>query len=416
MRSAVVAAILAILVVATFGAGYLAGNSVRQTETVTSTSTSVGTSTLTSVRTATSTLTVGVPINASDIESMYATITGRPYELAVDPNDSMVYVTDQFSDNLTTVDQSPFAFNTTTLPSPSDGIAVDTDTNMVYVGVTGGLAEINTTLISTYVGGGVMNDLTNEVVRVLPVDIKGPLAFDSSTHVVYGTSGSTCGYLDGIDTQPICSYLAGVDVRTGAVVANVSLGYPADSIAVDPQTGMVFATGCHEVQFPACNSVASVVNGTSGVAVATLRLNSSQSPSVAVDPSTDLAYVSGDQLVALNGTTGDVMYKVNPFECGGILNMVAIPYLNEVAATVPGNYVLVYDGSTGALVDMYSLPASPNFVAFDPSTDQLIVTLWGASLQSPSLLPAGALIAFHLAASRGSVDSALVNGNGGACN
>ena len=366
MRSAVVAAILAILVVATFGAGYLAGNSVRQTETVTSTSTSVGTSTLTSVRTATSTLTVGVPINASDIESMYATITGRPYELAVDPNDSMVYVTDQFSDNLTTVDQSPFAFNTTTLPSSSDGIAVDYNTNMVYVGVTGGLAEINTTLISTYVGGGVMNDLTNEVVRVLPVDIKGPLAFDSSTHVIYGTSGNTCAYLDGVDTQPICTYLAGVDVRTGAVVANVSLGYPADSIAVDPQTGMVFAAGCGE-QYPVCNSIASVVNGTSGKVVAVLRLNSSQPPAVAVNPFTDLAYVSGDQLVALNGTNGDVVYKVNPLECGSFNNMVVIPYLNEVAAAGPGPYVLVYDGSTGALVEHVLSPCQSFVRRFRPS-------------------------------------------------
>jgi hypothetical protein len=109
------------------------------------------------------------------------------------------------------------------------------------------------------------------------------------------------------------------------------------------------------------------------------------------------------------------VFAVNPLECGGVDNIVVIPYLNEVAAADPAGYVLVYDGSTGALVDMYSLPDAANFVAFDPSIDQLIVTLWGSSLTGPSGVPAGALIAFHLAASRGSVDSALVNGDGAAC-
>jgi hypothetical protein len=409
MRKAVAGVILAILVATSLGVGYLAGSGGAHTVTSTSTTTVVSSATI--ENTVTSTITVGVPINASDIASTYASIPGRPYELVVDPNDSIVYVTDQFSNSLTTLDQSPFAQNTTILPSSSDGIAIDYNTNVVYVGVTGGLEEINTTLVSIPVGGGVTNELRNQVVGVLPVNIKGPLTFDSSTHVIYGTSGNICTYLAGVDTHPICTYLAGVDVQTGAVVANVSLGYPADSIAVDPQTGMVFAAGCGE-QYPVCDSIASVVNGTSGRIVASLRLNSSRPPAVVVNPTTNLAYVSGDQLVALNGTNGDVVYKVNPLECSGINNLVVIPHLNEVAATVPGAYVLVYDGSTGALVDMYSLPANANFVAFDPAIDQLIVTLWGLSLQG---VPVGALIAFNVAASRGSVDSALVNGNGGTC-
>jgi hypothetical protein len=416
MRKAVVGVVLAILVATSLGVGYLAGSSSTHTltststmtvgaHTVTSTSTTIVVSSATIDSTVTSTLTVGVPINASDIASSVTPIGGDPQELVLNPNDSVVYVTQRFSDNLSTLDTTPLAINATTLPSSSDGIAIDDSTGVVYVAVAGGLEEINTSLVSIYHGDGVMNELNNRVVGVLPVNIKGSLTFDSSTHVIYGTSGSTCVYLDGLDFLPVCSYLTGVDVRTGAVVANVSLGYPADSISVDPETGMVFAAGCGE-QYPVCDSIASVVNGTSGRVVATLELNSSTPPTVAVNPSTDLAYVSGDQLVALNGTSGAMVFKVNPLECGGITDMVVIPYLNEVAATVPGAYVLVYDGSTGVLVDMYSLPTTGQTVAFDPSTDQLIVALW----------PADTLIAFNLAASRGSVDSALVNGDGGTCN
>src|ERR1700730_10164401 len=121
MRKAVVGVIFAILVATSLGVGYLAGSGGAHTVTSTSTTTVVYSATIES--TVTSTLTVGVPINASDIASTYAPIPGRPYELVVDPNDSMVYVTDQFSRNLTTLDQSPFAFNTTTLTSSSDGIA-----------------------------------------------------------------------------------------------------------------------------------------------------------------------------------------------------------------------------------------------------------------------------------------------------
>ena len=92
---------------------------------------------------------------------------------------------------------------------------------------------------------------------------------------------------------------------------SVSLGYPITSIAVDPETGMVFAAGC---TYTPCDSIASAVNGTSGEVVATLRLHSSSAPAVVVNPSAGLAYVSGDQLVALNATNGNVVFEVNPLD------------------------------------------------------------------------------------------------------
>jgi hypothetical protein len=403
MRKAVVGVILAILVGTSLGVGYLAGSGTAHTVTSTSTVTS----------TETSAVLTGVPINASDIESGYATIRGQPEYFAVNPSDNVVYIASPFSDNLTTFEVLPFRGPyITTLPYSSDGIAIDSNTNMVYVGVANqtaaGLAEINTSIANSGGAGngelGKTGNLTNEVVRVLPVQLYGPMAMDSSTHVIYGIA--------------LGPKLEGVNVLTGAVVASVSLDYPINSIAVDPETGMVFAAGCTTNP---CDSIASVVNGTSGKVVATVRLHSSYAPTVAVNPTTGLAYISGDQLVALNATNGNVVFKVDPLECGIFSNMVAIPSLNEIAAvSLAWPYVVVYDGSTGALVNMYSLPAEGQSVAFDSSTSQLIVTLYGASLQTPSAggqfgAFVGALIAFPVATSRGSVDSALAGSGGLNC-
>lgn len=53
----------------------------------------------------------------------------------------------------------------------------------------------------------------------------------------------------------------GLDVRTGAVVANISLGYSANSLVADPYTRTVYATGC--AGSFVCASKMSIVNGTS---------------------------------------------------------------------------------------------------------------------------------------------------------
>ena len=175
MRKEPQRAVIAILVVASLGVGYLAGGSGSHTKIATSTTTVVSSATIDS--TGTSTLTVGVPIiNASDIESGYATIRGQPEYFAVNPNDNAVYVASPFSDNLTAFELLPFwGPYVTALPYYSNGIAIDSSTNIVYVGVANetaaGLAEVNTSVATSGGAGnggpGKTGNLTSEVVRVL---------------------------------------------------------------------------------------------------------------------------------------------------------------------------------------------------------------------------------------------------------
>lgn len=388
MRREGLVAVVIILVMASLGVGYLSGNSTRKTETLTSTSTSTEFSTVTGGKTMTSTTTstllIGQPIPVASIETWNVTVGGDPSSIALNPKTDTLYITNLFSSNLTVLmEQSLSVVARIKLPSMPSGIAVDDTTNMVYASVSGGIEEINGS--------------TNKVAGELRLGVGGPLAIDSSTHIIYGATGNEA-LSQGI---PPYDALAGVDVLTGSVVANVSVGYPVNSVAVNPETHMVYAAGCH-AEGIVCNSKVSIVNGTSESLVTTVNLGDYDYPELAANPATNVVYVSGARLVALNGSNGNVIFSVNPLECGPFINMAVIPYLNEVAAAPQDyNYVLVYNGTTGALLNMYSISNGPESVAFNPGSDELYATVSGEYRAQ--------VLSFPNAATIGSADSALMS-------
>jgi hypothetical protein len=370
MKGVIAVAIFAILVVASLGVGYLAGVGSTHSETLTSTSTLVSTSTLASV-------TSGQPIPAEGVETAYipvgGPVAGAAQAITVDSNTSRIYVAGGSS--LTVINASSNSVITTVmLPATNlngivpddDEIAIDYSSNIVYVSVQGGIAEVNGS--------------TNTVVGELPLGL-GPLAYDSSSGILYGAVNGT---------------LVGVDVRTEQIVANISLGYGPDNVAVNPRTNMIYAVGCPGSFV--CGSEASIVNATSGTIVTTVKLNSPGYETMTFDPSTNVVYISGSaQLVALNGSTGGTIFNVNSQTCSVFLGMGDIPSSNRVLAVMQdGNYLLVYDGSSSALVDMYSFPSSPTSVAYNPVTDELYMTT------------SGQVIAFKDLAATGGVNATLI--------
>jgi len=326
----------------------------------------------------------GQPIPVASVETANITIGESPYAIAVNPNASRIYVADGSS--LTVIDASSHSVMTKiSLPAGSNGgIAIDYNTNMVYVSVEGEVAEINGS--------------TNMVVGELPLNSPlGALAYDPHTRVLYGSEGPNPGPLGHNGS------LVGVDVRTGSVVANISLGYRPHNVALNPKTNMIYAVGCDLVGL-ACGAVASVVNGTSGTLVSSVNLNSAYYTTMTANLATNLVYASGaSELVALNGTNGDVVFHSNPQTCGPFLEMGVIPSSNQVLM-VPQNYdyLLVYDGTSGALVNMYSFPSFLQSVAYNPNTDELYVAL------------SGQLLAFHDSAVIGNVNATLI-GSGQTC-
>jgi hypothetical protein len=228
------------------------------------------------------------------------------------------------------------------LPSDNNnGIVVDTKTGTVYVQVTNGIVEVD--------------GATNGIIRELNVTIgAGTLALDPTSQTVYGASGSK---------------ILGFNVTTGAVVANVSIGYSANSLVADPYTHMVFAAGCN-VSGLVCNSMASVVNGTSKTLVSTIDLGNGGYPRIAMDTRRNVVYVSGvAQLVALSGIDGRVLYNANSQVCGPMDSMAVSSSQGEVLAiSLDYDYLFVY--AYGVLINMYSLSGisgSPQYVAFNPN-------------------------------------------------
>jgi hypothetical protein len=403
MRNRGLAVVIAILLVASLGIGYLTMSSATRTatsssatgtrpftyQTVTSStvlstnSTTVNGTTITEMIASVSTSTFiatwfhGQPIPAAMVETDDFPVPDGPF--VFNPTTDRIYVLGTSS--LTVVDASshsvvatvPFPENNTG-GSANAGLAIDTSADIVYVTTQGEVVEVNGS--------------TNTLVRGLPLSL-GTLAFDPATGMLWGT-------------QPFHSRVVEVNVGTGSVVANISVAFEPFEITLDPKTGLVYADGCDTIGL-VCSPGEAIVDGTSGAIVATVQLGSP--PSMALDPATHIVYVSGEQqFAAFNGITGKVIFNVDPQTCGPFTNMVVDPSANLVY-TAPGNsnYLLAYDGATGKLVNMYVFDNSIDQVAFNPSTSELYVHT------------AGHLIALRPLSSTGNVDTSLIAPRGGFC-
>jgi hypothetical protein len=396
MRNAAVGVILAILVVASLGIGYLAVSSSTLTaassptrtspftyQTVTSSTILSSNSTtfangtaitewITSVSTSTFTATwsQGQPIPVTMVETDNFSVPDG--SLLFNPTTDRMYILGTSS--LTVVDASSHSV-VATVPLPENntggsanaGLAIDPSTDMVYATTQGEVVEVNGS--------------TNTVVGALPLSL-GTLAFDPATGMLWGTE-------QGHRT------LVEVDVRTGSVVANVSIGFPPYEVTVDPKTGLVYAEGCN-IMGLVCLPGEAIVDGATGAIVATLQLGSP--PDITLDPATHVVYVAGEQQLAAFSGTGKMIFDVNPQTCGPFTDMVVDPSANLVCMTPENsNYLLAYDGATGKLVNMYVFENPVGLAFFNPNTGELYVQD-----------TAGHLIALRPLSSTGNVDTSLI--------
>lgn len=362
---AVAGAIVAIVVAASFAVGYLAGGSVQPGRTVTSTSTATARETVTS--TVTSILASGRSISIADIETANLSLGRTTGSLAVNPAAGRVY--DAVGGRLIVVDTSSHSVvANVTLPSRGGSVlTVAPGSGMVFVSVEGGILEIN----------GSTNDIVGELQSDSLIRV---LVYDQATDVIYGSTLPNAGEYGN-------SSVIGWDVQTGSVVLNMSLGYIAYDLAVNTKTNTIYAAGCDQ-QGVVCDSKVSLVDGTSGTVSLTVSLNSAYYAVMTYDATTNMVYVSGEEsLVALNGTTGAKVFQANPDTCGPFDEMVVISSLNQLLV-VPSasNYLLVYDGTSGALVNMYQSTTSLSSVVYDPVTNEIYLADYsGRFLAFPNL-------------------------------
>jgi hypothetical protein len=403
VRRKAVGVAFAILVAATLLVSYLAGSSALRTGSSTSTLTSVGLSaftyqtvlsstslstsysisgenniTITFASVLTSTVTAtwvpGQPIPVSGVETADVPVGGA-LAIAVNANASRAYVLGTSA--LTVVDTSSHsAIAKVALPvnntggSVNSGLAIGYSSGTIYASVQGEVVEVSS--------------LTNTVVGELPLSL-GTLAFDSATHVLWGT-------------EVQAGRLVGVDVETHSIVANVSLGFSPYDVALNRYTHMVYAVGCDQ-QGLACDSMLSIVNGTSGTLVKTISLQSAYYSPIALNLRTNVVYASSEaQLLALNGTDGSVIFRWDPQTCA-LGDMAIIPSSNRVLAVAADyDYLLLYDGTSGALLNIYSFPSPPGPFAYNPNTDEIYV------------VASGDLLSLRDVQATGNVNSTLIGG------
>lgn len=381
MKNEVVAVILVLLVVGSLGIGYLAGGQtiVRTTmSTSTAVTSTISTYITTQASTLTSTVTLPVydeaPIPISTVET--GNVSTTAVSMYIDPYNSGVYLTYLNSTTMTVLDASTFKqVANLDLPSPTYGVLALTPANdTLYVAYNDGIA--------------VVNGATNAIIKEFGTEFSAN-AYNPTLGVYYAMQNQS---------------LVEVSLSSGDVVGNVTIAFspvsPSGGILLNQSTNMVYLVGCDQMGL-ACDSMVSVVNGTSGRLVATDHLGSDYYPNAVLNPQTSTLYVTGNsQLDSINGYTGSIIYAANPLTCGPFIGMdLATPSNQIVVAPQNYNYILIYDGTTLALVNMYSLPASPAAVAYNPGNNQIYVLL-----QEPPT----SLVSFHNVSTEGHVNSTFI--------
>lgn len=261
-------------------------------------------------------------------------------------------------------------------------LIVDDSTGAVYVLYVETASPYDGELVAI---NGSTNAVTGEV--SLPTGICTP-SLDSKTNVLWDVRA----YPAPGQKDALVGGVFAVNISTGSVVENLSLGFAPIYAQVNPNNGLVYVDGCLEPTAYLCSAERlAVINGTSGSLLTTVDLGGSSYPRIALDPTTGVVYVGeGSQFVAINGTSGASIFTVRPqsahtqsLQQFAINYVSTIPSLDQVVVSpLNSTYLLVYSGATGYLEGAYSFPNAgghlslgylPMYQGYDADNGELYV-------------------------------------------
>jgi DNA-binding beta-propeller fold protein YncE len=309
-------------------------------------------------------------VTATIVAGGYCAVCGSQGAIAVDPQTNRVYVaverTQLYSacgcltgagGTLVVIDGSTNKIidSINVISSPIPGlidsiadVAVDPNSNAVYVATSDGLVVVNgsTDAIAT---------------TVLPNLQLSDIAVNPVTDTVYVTGFTTVGYMETSDIVTQWVYV--LDGATNALITSISFGSPAHQpteayVTVDPVTDTVYVALPPDFGYAA-------INGETGTA--TVVSQSFETTGLTVDPATNELYVTpfnaNDDLFlyVLNGSTGTFLQT--------------LPITSEVQH-------IAVDPATNAL---YLAGVNPNGVN-PPDTGTVTVVSGGSSSSSASQL------------------------------
>lgn len=295
-----------------------------------------------------------------------------PNFVSFDPNSDEIYVSGAPSPLVTVVNPKTHTVSGTfaipgTISVGEVLLDSKTDTLLTFANTCQGEPGANT---STCDVGNVethlveLNESSKAVIREFPVHAASFAAFDLATGAFY-TSQECPNPHGGMGDQFLhnCGFLLKFDLATGDLLDNVSLNAPPSSIAVNPETGMVyFITG---TTYGGYSQDFVTLNGTDDRVVSKVPFDTISTPILRVDPSANTVFSlatngSSTIMTAVNGSTGGILYSSRiGSACSVDPNRYYVnPATNQIYASgdnvTAGNYLLVLNASDGRLVNMIS--------------------------------------------------------------
>lgn len=244
--------------------------------------------------------------------------------------------------------QTNTVLTTVTVGDRPNGIAVNSNTNRVYV---------------TNYGDGMVNILDGETKTIIArVKVGGNLAgvaVNPITNRIYvgSSNDNTVNVLDG---------------NTNAVIATVKMEARPYRIAVNPTTNRIYVTTFDDKSLR-------VIDGDTNTIITTVGAGASQG-GVAVNPVTNRVYIANRSQVRVLAektytVTATVRIGDNPGDSPK--DLAVNTTTNQIFVThliAPDDMLRVIDGKTNTLIATVKVGHLPQRVAVDPTTGQLYVT------------------------------------------
>lgn len=395
MKNSLAVSLIIVAVLVSGVAGYFAGATNRTmtttqdyTSTVYSTATAFKIQPITTISTRTETSTSHVVSNLTksvtstevftsvisapdvfSVEDWNITINGYTYppnDIAYNPVSGEIYLSGAPSNVITVVNANTHNVSTFAVPGIFVGdVMVDPKTNTLLAWIDDCIKETNATCIPSDVNTTAVeiNGTTDAVIRVFPLNL-GNFAVNFATDTIYETH--SCPNPNGtiiFPDLPNCGFLSSYDLKSGSLLANVSLGIPPSNVIVNPQSNMIYTV--------AGNTFAPqqllIINGTTNLVQSETPLSFYVTGlSLQINPNTNTVFALGANasstiITALDGSSGRIIYSsvigsacsvdTIDYSVNSLTNQI---YSAAYNGTLNTNYLLILNAANGQLINMLS--------------------------------------------------------------
>jgi len=221
----------------------------------------------------------------------------------------------------------------------SGGVALNAETNRIYVGNCGEEASV-----------GVIDGNTNTVIATIPLE-NNPftLAVNPITNRIY-----VCCFND--------DKLSVIDGKTNTITATIPIAKMSHDVAINPATNRIYVTGIYDTMY--------VIDGNTNAVITKTKVEqANDGQGIVVDPGTNRIYLLDRGIKVLDGKTNEELACMWD---GTLLALNAVA-CRLYAINSDNNAMRVINGKTNALLATVKLGKGAVSAAVNPTTGQVFV-------------------------------------------